>query len=180
MNTKQLQDEILAMLKSAFEDKSSLERIHSFLKEEICKEPKENNIPSQYKTVVKEIAGSIQCGMICYFNPETLQIVENLDEYEMETGEAFDTAYSNWEKCIVVNPMDSHDSFQIMERFTEKVDDLRFQNQLYNILNNRRPFANFKQLIENSDYRQDWFDFRDQQTELYVWEMISEATEFHN
>ena len=36
----------------------------------------------------------------------------------------------------------------------------KLKNKLFNALNNRKPFANFKDIIDNSDHRQDWFDFK--------------------
>ena len=48
-----------------------------------------------------------------------------------------------------------------MEAFAERLKgDEKLQNQLFRALNNRKPFANFKDIIDNSDYRQNWFDFK--------------------
>ena len=47
-----------------------------------------------------------------------------------------------------------------MEGFADKVPDGRLQQKLINALNKKRPFANFKYIIDNSVYRQDWFDYR--------------------
>ena len=46
------------------------------------------------------------------------------------------------------------------------------QNKLISALNNRRPFANFKVLVENSEYREQWFEFRQKAYELHVWDLI--------
>ena len=36
-------------------------------------------------------------------------------------------------------------------------------------MNNRKPFANFKNIIDNSgEFRQQWFDFKQKQLEKYV------------
>jgi len=40
-------------------------------------------------------------------------------------------------------------------------------------LANRKPFANFKNIIDNSDYRQDWFDFKKWYLQNHVKELIS-------
>ena len=37
---------------------------------------------------------------------------------------------------------------------------------------NQITVANFKNLVENSDYRQQWFDFRQKQWEYFVWNTI--------
>ena len=68
--------------------------------------------------------------------------------------------------------MESHDSIKIMENFVDEVNDIMLQEKLINALNRKKPFANFKYLIEDSDYRQQWFEFRQAQYELYVWDII--------
>lgn len=47
------------------------------------------------------------------------------------------------------------------------------QEKLVKVLNKSKSFANFKNLVENSDCRQQWFDFRQKYYEYYVWDMIS-------
>ncbi len=56
MNKSQLQNEILAIIKTVFEDKKALLRIHEFLMSEIYEEPKPEEIPTKYKKVVSEIS----------------------------------------------------------------------------------------------------------------------------
>ena len=41
-----------------------------------------------------------------------------------------------------------------------------------NILNNPKPFAHFNSYIHNSNYREDWFKFRNSAYEKQVREMI--------
>ncbi len=36
----------------------------------------------------------------------------------------------------------------------------QFQDKLFDQLSNRKPFQNFKFMIDSSEYRQDWFDFK--------------------
>jgi len=49
----------------------------------------------------------------------------------------------------------------------------RSVRRLANALNNRKPFANFKFIIDNSEYRQDWFDFKQRYLERYVKELLA-------
>jgi hypothetical protein len=72
--------------------------------------------------------------------------------------------------------MDSNQSFRVMERFVDRVDSEKFREKLINALNRRKPFRNFKYQIDDSDYRQDWFDFKLQQNMEWVKEQI-EASE---
>ncbi|GBD89199.1 hypothetical protein BMS3Abin03_03149 [bacterium BMS3Abin03] len=48
------------------------------------------------------------------------------------------------------------------------------KENLFKILNRRSPFANFKAEIDESDYRERWFEFRDKKYEEYVREELLE------
>lgn len=182
MNKAQLQNEILAIIRVVFDDKKALQKIHTFLLSEVYEEPESEEIPEKYKKVVSEIADGLSAGLICFLNPDTLEIEEiskdlayDPEEFEMITGETFESAglkHDNWKNCITIEPMESHESFKIMENFIDEVRDTNFQEKLINALNRRKPFANFKYLVENSDYRQELFDFRQTRYELYVWDVI--------
>jgi hypothetical protein len=64
-----------------------------------------------------------------------------------------DTLANNPKDFIEIEAPESRDSFRIMKEFTNSsVNDTIYQNQLFNILENRKPFANFKNSIENSSY----------------------------
>ncbi len=59
-----------------------------------------------------------------------------------------------------------------MEGFVDKIPNSKLQQKLINALNRKQPFANFKWLIDNSDYRQDWFDYRQTRFEQYVYDLL--------
>ncbi|NOX84791.1 MAG: hypothetical protein GXO86_02320 [Chlorobi bacterium] len=188
MNKKQLLDEIFAILSSVREDKEKLEIIHRFFMDEIYEEPERIEIPEKYKKLVADVAENILAGLICYINPDTLEVedvprmmIEDPLEYELTTGASEDDwglKSENWENRIAIEPMEPHEAFRIMERFVDIVDDSHLQRQLINALNRRSPFANFKYIVEGSEYRQQWFDFRQQETEEYVYDILS--TELEN
>jgi Uncharacterised protein family (UPF0158) len=57
--------------------------------------------------------------------------------------------------------MESRDSFMVMEDLSEKVNDIVLQEKLFNALNRKHPFREFKFVIDNSgEYRNAWFDFK--------------------
>jgi len=124
MNTNQLQGEILAIIKTVFEDKKTLQKIHAFLLAEIYEESELEEIPEKYIEVVSKIADGLLAGLICYFNPDTLEIEDipkelayDAEEFELMTGETFERAglkHKNWQNCLTIEPMESHDSFKIM------------------------------------------------------------------
>jgi len=182
MNTNQLMNEILAVLQTIQQDKDKLEKLHQFVMDEIYEEPEKEQIPEKIRKLVSEVAETIMMGMICFLNPDTFEIefipremIVDPEEYEMITGEEWDSAeikHLKWQRYIEVEPMESHESFKVMEYFIDEIDDNNLQNRLINALNRRKPFANFKYIVETSKYRQQWFDFRQKQWEYYVWDIL--------
>lgn len=185
MKAQELLDEILPILYTVKEDQNKLQKILQFLQDEIYEEPKELEeieIPEKYKDVVIQIAGSIDAGFVCFLNTDTLEteeipreLMNDPENFEAMTGESFesmDFKYPSWENCITFEPLESHESFKIMRKFTEIPEDARLQEKLENALNNRKPFANFKFIIDNSKYRQDWFDFKKRCLEKHVKELL--------
>ena len=182
MNAQQLLDEILPILRTVMDDKEKLEKIHQFLMNEIYEEPEETEIPEKYKPLVAEVADNLSAGEVCFINTDTLEmesvpdtVLDDPEEFEAMTGETVDSLglkHDEWKNCLQIDPLESRESFRIMEGFADYVTDNKFQQKLINALNRKRPFANFKYLVDNSEYRQDWFDFRQQWLEQYVYELM--------
>ena len=140
MNKNQLQKEILAIIRTVWEDKKALQKIHSFLLSEIYEELEPEKIPEKYKKVVSEITDSLLAGLICFFNPDTFEVEDipkelayDPEEFEMSTGESFESAglkHDTWQNYLTIKPMESHESFKIMEYFVKEVKDINFQKRL--------------------------------------------------
>jgi len=181
MSAQQLLDQILPILHSVKDDEKKLQQILDFLLDEIYEEPDEAvEIPEKYRKTVHDIAGFIDCGLNCFLNPETLELeyihpneFGGYDRFEEDDEEEPVFKHNSWEKCITVEPRESHESFRIMEYFVDEVDDKQLKDKLVRALNNRHPFANFKTLVESSKYRQQWFDFKKKELEELVWDEIS-------
>ena len=184
MKTDKLLDQILPILHSVKDNEEKLQQILDFLLEEIYEEPEEEEIviPEKYQKLVHDVAESIDCGMVCFINPATLEMedvpksileerffTETDDE---EEDDELDLQHTNWEKCISIEPPESSESFRIMEDFIDEVDDKNLQRKLVNALERRHPFSNFKNMIEYSDYRKKWFAFKQRKLEEYVWRDI--------
>ena len=189
-NLNQLINDILSVLQIIKEDKPKLEKLHDFVMKEIYEEPEEMekpDIPEKFKKVVAEVADSLTAGFVCFVNPDTLetedipqQILNEPGDFEAMTGESIEDLnqkHIGWEKCIKIEPPASYDSYKIMEHFAEKVPNAGMREKLIDVLNERKPFANFKRIIDNSDYRQDWFDFRQARLEEYVYEELTNEIE---
>jgi hypothetical protein len=177
-------NEILPILHSVKEDKEKLQKILDFLLEEIYEAPveKEPEIPEKYRELVHSVAENIDCGLVCFINPDTLEMEEipkamfdDPFEYNLRTGmngenETF--LHDEWDTYITVEPRESSESFAIMKKFVDEVNDKILKNKLINALNNRKPFANFKNIVESSNYRKEWFAFKQHQLEIMVWEEL--------
>jgi len=185
MKTDKLLQEIMQIIHEVKDDEKELQRILDFLHEDMnnpLEDEQEEQLPEKYNAVVKDVAGSIDAGFVCFLNTDTLEIDEfprellsNSYLYTMNTGVSLDELnlkYTQWENYITIEPLEGNESFRIMEKYAEQLDNARLRAQLVNALYNPKPFANFKRIIDNSDYRQDWFDFKDNQLQDYVKTMI--------
>lgn len=133
------------------------------------------------KNIIKEIAENLDCGFDCYYNPKTNEIITIPNFEETTDEEEFKDAFQSdinkvdeqKENFIKFEVLESFESFKIMERFTDQIGDKKFQSELDNILQNRKPFQNFKHSIDNSDYRQNWFDFKQNELEKIVEQQLN-------
>ena len=124
------------------------------------------------QNIIKNIAQELDSGFDCYYNSKTDEIVAipSFSQFsdEEDFKEAFRDSLERVEKhkteFIKFEVLESFESFKIMERFIERLSDENLQSELENILANKKPFQNFKHKIDHSDFRQNWFDFK--QSEL--------------
>jgi len=187
MNKKDLLEQILALLYQIKDDKTELKKLYAFLTEEIFEEREMNeeeesiNIPEKYQNLVKEVADSINAGMVCYINKDTLAFeyipeafingeFEDVDDTFQKILDQIEIA---WEHTIQIEPPGSNIGYNIMAKFTEKkVNDSSLKLQLENALNRKKPFRNFKNIVESSPLRENWFEFKQKEMEKYVWEEL--------
>jgi hypothetical protein len=122
---------------------------------------------------IHNISQDLQTGLETYINKETYETKSLLNPnepyYDSEYWEEeFEIIENEWSDYIIISKMESWEAFKIMEDFIEELNDSRLKEDLIKILNRKSPFANFKIEIENSSYRQKWFDFRNREYEKYV------------
>ena len=130
---------------------------------------------------VREIAEMLDCGHVCYLNPDTNETVfipnpaswEYFEEPDMDTKEL--EKVDSWEKRIKLTPPESFESFQFMESFIDELPENEsiLRNKLISALSHSHPFARFKAAIDNCPYRQEWFDHKQRCLEKYVRDEIS-------
>ena len=132
--------------------------------------------------IINEIAQQLDCGNECYFNQKTKELVciPNADlmamgdeEYYREVfKEDLEKVKSQKKDLIKFEVPESFESYKIMENFKNQINDDKFKKKLDEALNRRKPFQNFKYLIDNSEYRDDWFGFKQKELEKMVLETI--------
>jgi hypothetical protein len=128
------------------------------------------------KNIIKEIAENLDCGFNCYYNSNTNEIVtipnfsniSDEEEFKEIIQEGLEKVNKQKADFVKFEVLESFESFKIMERFVEQISDQQFKLELKNILQKKKPFQNFKYLIDNSDYRQKWFDFKQIELERIV------------
>lgn len=128
-------------------------------------------------TQIQEIIQNLLCGMNVYINKGTMEIanIPDIDELYGDTElweEDISRIESEWSDYALITKMESREAFKVMEGFVDVVDDSRLKEDLIKILNRRSPFANFKAEIDDSEFRQKWFDFRNIKYEEYVKEQL--------
>ena len=123
---------------------------------------------------VREIAEMLDCGHVCYLNPDTNETVFIPNPASWEYFEEPDMVDS-WERRIKLDPPESFESFQFMESFIDELPENEsiLRNKLISALSHSHPFARFKAAIDNCPYRQEWFDHKQRCLEKYVRDEIS-------
>lgn len=63
-------------------------------------------------------------------------------------------------RYLLIDPLESHESFQIMEDFVDSLGDIKDADRLRDALNRRKPFRQFKDTLhEHTDLSDEWYAF---------------------
>lgn len=134
------------------------------------------------QNIINEIAQQLDCGNECYFNQKTKELIciPNADLMAMGDEEYYKEVFkddlekvkSQKKDLIKFEVLESFESYKIMEDFKNLINDNYFKEKLNEALNRRKPFQNFKYLIDRSEYREDWFEFKQKELEKIVLETI--------
>jgi signal transduction protein with GAF and PtsI domain len=129
---------------------------------------------------ITELADNLDSGLRCFVHKETKAIVTTPDSVNdpLSDSELWDDANevieNNFDSYAEIDKMDSRESFRLMEKFIEIVEDERLRDKLDQALRRPKPFWNFKFEVDNSGpYRQKWFDFKKQQLIEWVKEQLT-------
>lgn len=65
------------------------------------------------------------------------------------------------ERFLYIDPLESNESFKIMENFIETLEEAPLREKLWNALSQRTPFRKFKDaLLAYPEVREHWFAFQ--------------------
>jgi len=114
---------------------------------------------------ISEIAELLECGMICFYHRPTGEIESHPDSddpfVDLEVWQdTIDKVENDWDNYETFNKMNSTEAFEVMEKFAHSLSDEYFRDRILQELSKRKPFQHFKMLIDSSDHRQEWFDFK--------------------
>lgn len=135
------------------------------------------------KKVIEEVAQNLDAA-------HDFDIYLNLDTGETELLPSFSNGYcdwseemleeiedtvDSWEHVYKFEPLESFESFRIMERFVlyGVKEGSRLQRQLENAIRAKHPFRNFNAIIHNCSAREDWFSFKQEALEQHVMNLLS-------
>lgn len=175
MSPRNLLEQCLTILYSINDDRSRLEKLLEFMRQEFGEEDVDTTvmvdhlaqIPLRYHALIKEIASNMSGQLISFVDIGTLEVdfiprdVEYMDIDEQ-------VSISDWEDRIRIEPLDSHDSYETMENFVAQLPNNGEKRRLLDAVDGYKPFANFNRIIHQSELREQWFEFRQRQLEKYV------------
>lgn len=126
---------------------------------------------------VKELSENLQVGYTVYINLDSGEIKYLIDGDKFpDAREMFEQELNEidtWDHVAELREMPSFESFRVMEDFAYMVDaDL--YGDLMNALDRKKPFVNFRELVESSDYREEWFKYRNQRYLEYTESLLRE------
>lgn len=139
------------------------------------------------KITIKEIAEELDCGMRAFvhkttgqflFFPDSMSIPhsdinfwsEEVEKFEKNTSDYFE--FRKWS---------SSESYKMMIEFAEQLPgDSRLRAKLLTALNHKKPFREFKAVIDNSgNMRQKWFKWKEKWQQDFVFEQLRINRIFH-
>jgi len=136
---------------------------------------------------LNDIATDLEMGMVCYLHKKTgkkIAIIDWENDFSGDTelwAKDIKEIKKHPEKYYKINGMDTHDSFEIMRDFMDTVQYDPLKEKLRDAIDKRKPFRQFKNVIDNSDERENWFSFKTQKYIEWVKEQIKtfNDTELH-
>jgi len=92
------------------------------------------------------------------------------DEMYAEVKADMNKIYS-WDlkDTIRIEKPESHEAFKFMERFVDEViPEGKLKQDFWKALSRSHPFSNFNAIVHDCEYRENWFEFKQNALEEYV------------
>lgn len=125
--------------------------------------------------IIKEIASIIDTGEVVFLHRETQEILSypapdrsGYNEYDYLAEEVLAITDAHPEMYIQFDPPDSRESYKIMEGFVEILKGDALRARVLDSLNSKKPFRNFRVVIENEGIEDDWYDYKDAYLQMSV------------
>ncbi|MXN91378.1 hypothetical protein GR160_09065 [Flavobacterium sp. Sd200] len=129
---------------------------------------------------IQQIVEQLQIGMQCYLHIKTGEIIFVPDEDRIDYVKPWEELYKKIENSYSYREIErpgSRDQFIFMEDFVLDLPDGKRKSELLDILDDEKPFRNFKKYIEQSEIRNDWFAFNNQKLTEWVIEEVRSILE---
>ena len=116
---------------------------------------------------IKEIADQLDCGFRVFIHKASGQLLfvpdeNNLTEIDLDPwNEELEQLENNFTDYYEIDRWTSSEAFEIMSEFADQVSDNKLQSRLLDALRKKKPFREFKFVIDNSgDFRQQGWPLR--------------------
>ncbi len=134
------------------------------------------------KDQIKEIAEQLDCGLRAFYHKETGELMFVPDTDKFDDTEVWEDDLQKLEDNFLdyreIEAMESRASFIVMEDFVDQLKNSTIKNKLLNALEKRKPFREFKLIIDNAgDLRELWFSYKSQRNIECVAKQIKTQTE---
>lgn len=125
--------------------------------------------------IIKEIAELLDIQEVVFLHKETHEILaypiadgltdEEFDYIEQEVMEVINAAPDSYTRF---DPLNSRESFQMMEDFVETIKNERLRTRLIDAISIKKPFRNFRNAVEDEGILDDWYAYKDAYLQMYV------------
>lgn len=140
---------------------------------------------------IKEIAEQLSLGFRAFIHKKNSKMLfipeeDHFFDIEMEAwAEESKELKKHVKDYYEIERWRSNEAFEMMAEFAEQLtDNAHLQSQLFSALNRRKPFREFKAVIDYSgNYREKWFEFKNAWVRDYVkkqWDLILRAEKVKN
>lgn len=134
---------------------------------------KPNAVQENLSLIIRKVCDYIDMNMHCFINIKTLKIIAIPEDILGSDDEIFKgdliEVNNNWPEKIIIEPPNSKVVLRFIEEFILKeIGDESLKMQLNEITKEERPIANFYSVIHKSDFREDWFKYKQECMMSYI------------